>query len=206
MAPCLEAIGACSPLLSFARCNPFFAQAWLALHYFRRVTAFERGAQTGLWRVPRWPWSVHTMRRIAPRNLERAVQFLTGRFSTSRPGWQFVLWLRQLAMTLLAVMGDVGRAASTGKTAQSPPAPPNLLTAPPSRVPLPPSLPPSPPMPPLPPLPPPHAAPAVDARHTSPDTHSDHSSRPSSAKLGQSRHHSIACNCKSAVHSHVHKV
>ena len=111
--------GAVPPITFSLAVALLIVQLGLAIHFFRRVTAFRRGARKGEWWVPRWLWSsrwkslhgvgsnVENFRRVQPRHLEQSTAYLTARFNTSAPRWQLVIWARQLALTLLAFLIDL---------------------------------------------------------------------------------------------------
>jgi len=81
-------------------------QGLLAVHFYRRVAAFRRGARTGEWVVPRHLLSRRSIHHTKPRLLERKVAYLVLRFNEESPHWQLVIWPRQALLALLASLGD----------------------------------------------------------------------------------------------------
>lgn len=75
-------------------------QLCLAVHFVRRMHAQHRGTRR-LQEKGEWPSELPSPRRIA-----RRCAYLSGRFAAHAPLWELVIWLRQLALQIVAVALD----------------------------------------------------------------------------------------------------
>ena len=66
---------------------------------------YQRGVADGDWRG------------AAPRRLAKQVAFPTGRFASHAPSWQLVIWARQFALFVVALVATLLRAAAASAAA-----------------------------------------------------------------------------------------
>ena len=72
----------------------------LAVDFGLKMRRYQRGVADGDWRG------------VAPRRLAKQVAFLTGRFASHAPSWQLVIWARQFALFVVALVATLLRAAA----------------------------------------------------------------------------------------------
>ena len=84
--------------------------ALLCLRFWNKVEAYKRALAGNGWRSGNWISSKGG--RTLPRSLRLRVFYLTHRFALHAQSWQFVVWLRQLALVILIFVNELIKARS----------------------------------------------------------------------------------------------